>query len=43
VVILGAAMREDDKGCMLLSFDRRALDAGIKPAIRRSLAKPEFY
>jgi len=36
-------MRDDGKGCVMLSIDRHALKAGIKPAIHRSLSKPEFY
>jgi len=42
-VVIGAAMRDDGKGCVMLSIDRHALNAGIEPAIHRSLVMPEFY
>jgi hypothetical protein len=43
VLVVGAALRDDGTGCATLAFDRHALNAGIKPTIHRSLAKPEWY
>jgi hypothetical protein len=43
VIVVGAALRDDDTGCALLCFDRHALNAGVKPSIHRRQSKPEFY